>query len=99
MIDYLIPAIFPALLLLGGVQYQLEQEQHVTDQEFVVIYNLTRPAGDREPLTNVRVVIRAKSDGEAVMKSVIHLQATFGVNATERLEFVEVAARREEKKK
>jgi hypothetical protein len=38
-----------------------------------------------------RIMIHAKSEGEAVMKSTILVQKTFGVNAIDLLEFKEGA--------
>ncbi len=87
-------AVLYALVLGAGFD---ARQQHVTDPEWIAVYELKRDE-TREPLLNIRVVIRAKSEGEAVMKSTIYLQSKFGVNVTETLQFVEVA-RREERKK
>lgn len=87
--------ILSALLgatLVVGMAYSAPQ-QDVTQPEWVVIFNLKHDPVT-EPLVNLRVVIHAKSEGAAVMKATIHINNTFGVNATDKLEFVEAALKK-----
>ena len=62
----------------------------VTLPEFIVIYDYPVEA----MLLNLRVVVRAKSEGEAVMRATSKLMDTFrGQLDTSKLKFIEVAPR------
>lgn len=69
------------------------EPQNVTDPEFVTIFNLKKEK-QFDPLMEFRILIRAKSEGEAVMKSTILIQKNFGINALEILEFKEAAIKK-----
>jgi len=90
-------AVLLAIPFWGPILGFVLQEQRVSDPEYIAVYELKRDPL-KEPLLNLRVVIHATSEGEAVMKSTIFLQSKFGINATEALQFVEVAPRKEPKK-
>ena len=68
--------------------------QNVTEPEWICIFSLKRDHPLIDPLMEFRIVIHAKSEGEAVMKATILIQKTFGVNAIDILEFRESAAKK-----
>lgn len=78
-----------ALVLLGCTLPQ----QQVTDPTFIIIFSLKRDK-PTEPYMEFRILINAKSEGEATMKATILIQKTFGINALEILEFKESAAKK-----
>lgn len=61
-------------------------ERNVTWPQFVVVFNYQLKLGD--PLVNMRVVLRAKNEGDASVRALLHLQKSFNVDG-EKLEFVE----------
>ncbi len=87
-------------LEIGGGAFWAQQGSppplSVTDPQFIVVYNVKHDAAT-EPLINLRVVLPAKSEGEAVMKSVVFIQNKLGINTGDMLDFVEVAQRKEAK--
>jgi hypothetical protein len=68
--------------------------QNVTEPEYVVIFSLKRDHPAIDPLMEFRIVIHAKSEGEATMRSTILVQKTFGVNAIDILEFQTAAVKK-----
>jgi hypothetical protein len=69
-------------------------DYRITDPTFIVIFNVT---GDstKQPTMNFRVMAHAKTEGEAVMRAVLAVQREFGINATDKLVFIEVAQKKE----
>jgi hypothetical protein len=89
----LLSAVFVTgtVLLTGGLPAQEGDpppgvERNVTWPQFVVVFNYQLKLGD--PLVNMRVVLRAKNEGDASVRALLHLQKSFNVDG-EKLEFVE----------
>lgn len=101
--------LVPLLVAILGVSFadwlharsqEYEQPQEppkvdVTLPEFVVIYDYPS-----EPPLNLRMIVRARSEGEAVMRSMISLFKNFHNSLDlDKLRFLEVAPKRDPDKK
>ena len=78
-----------AVLLLQDEEWgQQGRPQDVTKPEWIVIMEMPRdPVVD--PIFQLRLVVHASSEGEAVMKAFKHLQKYFSVNDSDKLIFSE----------
>jgi hypothetical protein len=85
----ILAACFAAAQCEGGAAEQGTQD--ITQPEWVCIFTLvSKPL---EPVMEFRILIHAKSEGEAVMKSTVLIQRTFGITALDLLEFKEAGSR------
>lgn len=76
-----------------GQEGQSSQEQKITDPKFVVVCNFQSRASD--PLINLRVVIHAKSESDAIVRATLYVNKQFGnVIDMDKLRFVEAAPAR-----
>lgn len=89
-------SILMAAVLLTGVLCGQDgdpapQEQNVTWPKFIVVFRYQPKPSD--PLVDLRVVLRARSEGDATVRALLHLQKTF--NDIEKMEFVEAVEKLE----
>lgn len=92
----------PIMALYGSVQEEdippqehNNQEQKITDPRWVVIYDYEIRESRSTSLLNMRVVVHAKSEGDAIFKASMLLTNQFGkVIDMDKLKFIEAAPMR-----
>ncbi len=63
-------------------------QQRITSPEWVVCFDLKRQ-DPLTPLLNLRVVVHAESEGDAVMKAILFLQGHLAIGDVDKLEYRE----------
>lgn len=76
------------------------QDENVSNPQFIVVWSM--PVDDSvegNPFVDLRVVIRAKNEHVAVVKSTLFLSDKLPSHIMRRMQFVEVAAKKPDEKK
>lgn len=78
----------------------VETKPQITDPQWVVVYNFKRNNEQGEPLLNLRVVIHAASEGDAIVRATFYLNKQMGtVLDMEKVKYVDVGPMRVEEPK
>jgi hypothetical protein len=89
------PIISLAAAQEDGQEPNVSEASKITDPKWVVIFNFLRSKEAVEPLLNLRVVIHAKTEGDAIVKATFYLNKNFGATLDlDKLAFVEAAPHR-----
>jgi len=81
-----------------GPEAPTQQEPtRITDSKFIVVYRYQPSAAD--PIVDLRIVLHAKSEGDAIVRATIHLATFRNAFDLDKLRFIEAAPFRPEEKK
>lgn len=93
-------ALLWGITLVGAAsadrQDDYTQTTNISDPEFIVIVEMP-PSDISKPTLNIRLVIHARGEGDAIWRTSVYLQQQFGSNLDiGRLKFIEAAPRRKD---